>query len=222
MALLSRFIRFATERHWMTLGLAGKVLASLILVAGIGYLGQQGSRRLAENRWLSRAEIAPLCSPAQIACLQKAIAIEPKNAETAYNIGEAFRVQSWAGGEDYQELATTALDWFGKSAKLNPFDAYNFLRCGMCLDKLDRHAEALRYFERANQLDPNGYFTVSYVGWHYIQDHNYAAAKPWLERSLRLQWEFNEIAQSYLQIANQTLARAATNEISAKLTPQSP
>ena len=222
MALLSSHLRFATERYWTNLGAALKVLASVILLAGVGFLGQQGWRRGAENAWLSRADLAPMCSPAQITCLEKAFAIEPKNAETAYGIGEAFRVQSWAGGDNYQELAKTALDWFGKSARLNPFDAYNFLRCGMCLDWMGQHAEALRYFERANELDPNGYFTVAYVGWHYIQDHNYAAAKPWLERSLRLQWEFNEIGQSYLRIANDTLVQAATNEMSAKLVAPTP
>jgi O-antigen ligase len=217
MALLSSHLRFATERYWISLGTVAKSGVSVVLFAAVVYLGQQGWRRAAETAWLSRAELALACSPAQIACLKEAFVIEPKNAETAYNIGEAYRVQSWAGSDGYIELANTALEWFGKSAKLNPFDAYNFLKCGMCLDHMDRHEEALPYFEHANQLDPNGYFTVAYTGWHYVQDHNYAAAKPWFERSLRLEWVENDIASSYLQIANNALLRAATNEISAKL-----
>ena len=56
----------------------------------------------------------------------------------------------------------------------------------MCLDWLGRHDEAGPYFSQAEALDPNGYYTVAIVGWHYVQIGDYAAAKPWLERSLRL------------------------------------
>ena len=53
--------------------------------------------------------------------------------------------------------------------KLNPFDGYNYLRYGMCLDWLGRHAEAEPFFSRADALDPNGYFTAANIGWHYYQ-----------------------------------------------------
>ena len=70
--------------------------------------------------------------------------------------------------------------------KLNPHDGYNYLRYGMCLDWLEKHDEAGPYFNRADALDPNGYYTAANIGWHYVQTGNYAAARPWLERSLRL------------------------------------
>ena len=71
------------------------------------------------------------------------------------------------------------------------------------------HEEAKPYFERAYQLDPNGYFTVAHMGWHYVQLGQYAAAKPWLERSHRLQWKENSIADNLLGIVNRRLAEGA-------------
>ena len=64
----------------------------------------------------------------------------------------------------------------------------------MCLDWLDRHAEAGPFYRRAEALDPNGYFTVANIGWHYVQVGDYLAAREWLERSLRLEWNENVIA----------------------------
>jgi len=46
---------------------------------------------------------------------------------------------------------------------------------------------------------------------------DFAAARPWFERSLRLEDKDNLIARNYLQIANMRLLEAATNEIAAKL-----
>jgi hypothetical protein len=45
---------------------------------------------------------------------------------------------------------------------------------------------------------------------------DFAAAKSWFERSLRLQGQGNDIARSYLPIVNSRMLEAATNEISAK------
>ena len=108
------------------------------------------------------------------------------NFETAYNIGEAYRVESFDGGQNYEDLAKTAMQWYARGMKLDPHDGYNYLRYGMCLDWLDKHDEAGPYFNRADALDPNGYYTEANIGWHYVQTGDYAAARPWLERSLRL------------------------------------
>ena len=86
------------------------------------------------------------------------------------------------------------------------------MRYGWCLDWLDRSAESGSYFDRALELDPNGYFTLANIGLHYLQLENFAAAKPWFERSLRLQWLDNPIAANYLQIINRRMIEAATNE----------
>jgi O-antigen ligase len=210
-ALLSSCLRFTTDKWWINAGVWIKVAATLILLAGLAYLGWQGRRRAVENYWLAKASRAPNYSPAQAAALERAFAVEPMNAASAYAIGEAFRVQSWEGGGDYEDLAKKAMRWFAQSMILNPYDGYSYLHYGMCLDWLDQTNEALPYFDRAVRLDPNGYFTAAYMGWHYYQVGDYAATRVWCERSLRLQWKDNPIAAFYLQDATRRMLEAATN-----------
>jgi tetratricopeptide (TPR) repeat protein len=82
----------------------------------------------------------------------------------------------------------------------------------MCLDWLDRYDQAGPYFSQAEALDPNGYYTVAIVGWHYVQTGDYAAARPWFERSLRLEGNGNDIASSYLDLAGQKLIERASGK----------
>ena len=221
MALLSSHLRFATDRYWVRVKPWGKAVASVVVLAGLGYLGQQGWHRTAESVWLQRAAGASAFSPAQAACLKEAFTAEPMNAETAYAIGDAYRVQSAEGGSNYRELAEEAREWFGRSIKLNPWRGDGYLRYGWCLDWLGRTTESAHYFELASQMEPNGYFVTANIGLHYVQAGDFAAAKPWFERSLNLEPD-NPIARNYLQIVNSRLKEAATNEISAKLSSPAP
>ncbi|MGO8926223.1 MAG: O-antigen ligase family protein [Limisphaerales bacterium] len=216
MALLSSHLRFAADRYWVTVRPWGKGVASVVVLAGLVYLGQQGWHHAEESVWLRRAAGESAFSPAQAACLKNAFAAEPMNAETAYAIGDAYRVQSSEGGKNYRELAEQAREWFGRSIKLNPWRGDGYLRYGWCLDWLGRTAESGKYFERAAGLEPNGYFVTANIGLHYVQAGDFAAAKPWFERSLSLESD-NPIARNWLQIVNSRLQEAATNDISAKL-----
>jgi O-antigen ligase/Tfp pilus assembly protein PilF len=216
MALLSSHLRFATDRYWVRVKPWGKVVASVLVLAGLGYLGQQGWHRTAESVWLQRAAGASAFSPAQAACLKNAFAAEPMNAETAYAIGYAYRVQSSEGGKNYRELVEQAMEWFGRSIKLNPWRGDGYAGCGWCLDWLGRTAESGQYFERAAELEPNGYFMAANIGRHYIEAGDFAAAKPWFERSLTMERD-NPNARNWLQFVNSRLQETATNEISAKL-----
>jgi len=117
-------------------------------------------------------------------------------------------MMSWQGGEDYQELAKTAMRWLKRSMELNPHDPYSVMRYGMCLHWIGQHAEAGPYFKRASELDPDGYYTLAHIGWHYVQLEDWATAKQWFERSLSLFWTDNPIARSYLEIVNRKLAEA--------------
>jgi O-antigen ligase len=205
LALLSSNLRFATEKFWFPIKLPLKIFTTLALAGGILYLGTQELRRGRETFWLARAERLAFFSPQQAAALEKAFAAEPQNFETSYAIGECYRTRSFQGGDDFEPLAKTAMEWFTRGMKLNPFDASNYLRYGMCLDWLDRHAEADSYFNHADALDPNSYFVAANTGWHYVQAGDYAAARPWLERSLKLQQDANPIAQTYLDLVEQKL-----------------
>jgi len=217
LALLSSNLRFATEKFWFSFNLPLKILATLALAAGIFYLGNQEIRHARETYWIARAEPLPNFSPELAAALEKAAAAEPQNFDTSYAIGECYRTQSFDGGDNFASLAQTAMDWFSRGIKSNPYDAYNYLSYGMCLDWLERHDEAGPYFDRAAALDPNSYFITANIGWHYVQAGDYAAARPWLIRSLRLvPWQ-NEIAKSYLDLAEQKMIANAsgTNNLPA-------
>lgn len=227
MALLSSHLRFATERYWITAKPWLKSIASLILLAGLFYLGQEDWRLASEYVWLDRAERASAYSPEQVTLLSKAFAIEPKNPDTAFKIGEAYRNQSKEGGVryegkefeglSYRDLAARAMEWFARSSKLDPWNPYSAGNYGWCLDWLGKQSESGSYFDKANQLDPNGYYTLGLIGMHYFEIGNLAASRPWFERSIRLQWQDNPISRTYLQLANQRLTESATNDFAARL-----
>jgi tetratricopeptide (TPR) repeat protein len=136
----------------------------------------------------------------RLASLKKAFAAEPKNSETSYDIGETLRLLSWEGGEGYRAKAEEAIQWFEKAKNLNRFDPYPLIRYGMCLDWLDKHREAEPYFKKAEELDPNGSYTIGHVGWHYFQAADYERSRIYFQRSLELYWYDNPIARAYLQI----------------------
>jgi O-antigen ligase len=212
LALLSSNLRFVTEKFWFNVRLPLKIVTTTALAAGIFYLSGQEIRHSRETLWLARAEQLPLFSPERAAALEKAYAAEPQNFQTAYAIGECYRMQSFEGGQNYEELAKTAQGWYERSWKLDRFDSYNYLRYGMCLDWLDRHDEAEPYFKQADTLDPNNYFTGANIGWHYAQAGDYAAARPWLQRSLRLEPHENPIAESYLALVEKKLVENASGK----------
>src|SRR5690606_29099581 len=101
-----------------------------------------------EYHWLKQAKAADTSVPDRIAALERAFEVEPTNFETAYAIGEAYRVQSWEGGVDYEQQAEKAMEWFDRAMKLNPYDGYAFMRYGMCLDWLGRANESEPYYDK--------------------------------------------------------------------------
>jgi tetratricopeptide (TPR) repeat protein len=209
LALLASHLRFATERFWSRAGLPVKFVLTGVLIAGAVYFVAQARRLGGEARWLARAEQLENFSPERAAELEKAFASEPQNFQTAYDIGECFRTQSLNGGDNYTALARLAMDWYARAIQDNPYDAYSYLRTGMCLDWLGRHAEAENYFNQAEARDPNGYFLVANVGWHFVQTGDYAAARQCFIRSLKL-GNNNPIAQNYLGISTSKLAEQAS------------
>lgn len=211
MALLSSHWRFATDRYWFSAGIGLKSGISLLLVAGIGYLGQQDFRLAHERFYLRQAAAAEANSDQQAALLEKAYAVEPRNFETAYALGEIYRKQSFLGESDYEPTAQKAIARYQSGVTNNPLSGYHYMRWGMVLDFLGDHQAAEPMFLKADALDPNGYFTSAHVGKHYVDSGEYAAARPWLERSLLL-FRTNEIAEVNLKLANQRLLEAATND----------
>ena len=209
-ALLSSHWRFATERYWFSTRLPGRLVTSGALLAAATYLGQQEFFLGREWGWRDRASHMPELSLERATLLEKAEAAEPKNFDTAYQLGEIYRVEAFRGAGDYETFTERAIAAYQRGIKNHPFDGDIYLGWGMCLDFIGRHAEAETIFLKADELDPNGYFVAAHVGRHYVETAEYAAARPWLERSLWLS-STNTMAASLLQIANERLLETATN-----------
>ncbi len=204
--LLSTHWRHISDRYWVRLRLLGKIAATLVLLAGILYLGIESVRRLREQAAFKRAAMAKPGSEKGIKALRDAFEMEPNNAETAYSLGERFRAKSWQGDFDYEKWARKAIQWFERATAINPYHYRAEVRLGMCWDWLGDHEKADSHFDRALELDPNGYFTMAYVGWHYVQMERYAKAKPYLERSRSLKPRDNPVAKTYLRRVRNHLA----------------
>ena len=206
MALVVGHFRFATERHWHTIRWSLRVPVMVVLLAGVGYLGQQTWLRTKESHLLVRAQDAKHYSEAKISALEKAFAVESKNHETVYDLGEDMRLQSWRGAPGDEALASKAMEWFDRGMALNPYDPYPPLRYGMCLHWLGRNGEAKPYFDRALKLDPNSYYTRAHMGWHYVQMGDWQNVKEWMNRSINMKNDAqNTIGWQYLFIALERL-----------------
>lgn len=206
MALVCGLFRVAKPDLEKALGRRERTVVLLGLAAALVYLAQQSIQRSIEQWWLQAAAREAKHSPEQATVLRKAFAIEPRNFQTAYDIGESFRLQSWHGQEGYQDLAREAIQWYQHGLRANPLMSEAYIRHGMCLDWLGQHAGAGPMFQKAVALDPNGYWTLAHMGWHCFQVSDYAKAQIWLEMSCRLCWNENLIGRSYLQIVQERRA----------------
>ncbi|MBU6400994.1 MAG: O-antigen ligase family protein [Verrucomicrobia bacterium] len=207
MALLCSHLRFTSDRYWVRLGLAGKVLVTAVCLAGVVYLGNNARHRATEFVWLQRARRARTAVE-QVEAMKQACAAEPTDFEVWSQAGEIMRRLSWRGNDDYRQWAEAAMQRFKRAAALNPFAPYNFSQYGRCLDWLGRHEEAGRYFQHALNLDPNGWYTIECMGWHYLQIGDYLKAREWFDRAVRYKWLWpgDSSAATYLRIIDQRLA----------------
>ena len=225
MALLTSHLRFTTDAHWVKVRPWMGAVMTFVLLAGCCVLVGEGWRSASEQIWLRRAATVDPYSTSQIGFLKKAFAVEPKNPQTAYRIGEALWRQSQEGSAayadaegDYKTRANEAIEWFQRSLKLNRWNGYAYLGWGLCLDWLGRSDESAACFARAEELDPKGYYMLEYIGLHWVEMGDYAAARFWFERSIRMDWH-NPVAHNYLQICNLRLQEAAANALRIGIEP---
>jgi O-antigen ligase len=223
MALVSSHLRFATDRYWVSSGWVARLLVTAFCLASMGVFYVQGVRLWREQRVLEQAKICPVNSLKKAALLEKAWQIEPKNAETTAELGEIFRSECFAGERNSKDMGEIAIRWFERTRALNPFDAYNYMRHGMTLDFLRRFDEASPLMKRANELDPNGYYVLAHLGWHWVQlaaneerNSRYAQARnfytkaiEWFDQSQLLNYDDNTVARRYKDIVLRKLAELA-------------
>lgn len=209
MALVTTFLRYSTERYWLSGAWWMRILVGLPLVGWLVVMVPWGRQLYDESQDLAAAYRIKEYSPTRLELLKRAFARDEKNPRTAYEIGEHFWKESSDGAEGYEVKAKEAMSWFERARQLDPFDPGPLIRYGMCLDWLDRKGEALDYFQRALALDPNGFNTVAHMGWHFFQLENYVEAKKWFEKSVALYWHENPLSYSYLKIIEKKLAERA-------------
>ncbi len=205
LAIVASHWRFASQQYWISAGWALRGFVTLVMATAGVYLATQALRHTREIMVLREAERLPPASQEKAAALQKAVNVEPKNPETALAMGDQLWMRAMAGEPDYKQEAIDALSWFQRAMELNRWDPQARIRAGMCLDWLDRPAEAEDYFMKALQLDPNHWQTRAMMGWHYFQTEDYAKAVHWMERSLEVEGR-NTLALSYLPLAKKMLA----------------
>jgi len=207
MANLTSHLRFATDNYWVTPKLLGRILATVVGAVAVACLGGEWVRGWREQRFLSQSEGTRTYS-ADIVALTGARSVEPSNPDTVYHLGEDWRLLSWGGGESYKDFAHRAMACYEDGMVLNRLDPYNFLRYGMCLDWLDRHAQAGVFFRRALELDPNNYYITALQGWHSMQTADYSTAREWFLKSKRIKWWSNTVADSYLEMLSRRVGSA--------------
>jgi O-antigen ligase len=211
LALLSSNLRFATEKFWHKAQWPLQSAFTILFLGATVFLAAIGWRAGHEIFQLARARQLENFSTERAEALKKAFAIEPKNFNTAYKIGECYRTQSLEGGMNSDALARSALDWYAITTRLNPFDGYSPLRTGMCLDWLGQHADAAKFYHRAEIRDPNGYYVVGNIGWHFVQIGDYPAARQYFLRSLTLNND-NDFAKNYLTICEDKMLQKASGQ----------
>lgn len=204
LAVVMSHTRFATESYWFTARLPLKIIGSAALVVSLFLLAPSAWTRTHEAMVMLQAEKATDGSHEKIEQLEKAFALQPKNSETAYAIGEQLRALAWLGKDDNQERARQALEWYQRAIELNRWDELSHIRAGMCLDWLGRTSEAEQHFVSALEIDPNHWHSRAMMGWHEFQKENYPRAEEWFRKSLLLNWTENPTAYAYLNLIEKT------------------
>ncbi len=208
-ALLASQLRYTSNRYWVRLGWLSKVLfTALLMVAGV-CLGRQAWRQYREQGWLERAHREKRVTRPRIEALEQAHAVEPTNFETTYHLGECWRKLSWQGEENYREQAEKAMVWYRRGIGLNPFDAYNYARLGMCLDWVGRHEEALSCYEEMLRRDGNNYYLLNLAGWHYVQVEDWTRAREYFIQSGHINGWSSLTTQRYLDLIRRRSAAPA-------------
>jgi O-antigen ligase len=213
LALIAVHWRFASQRFWLTARWPVQIVTTVLLLGTGGYLAREGAVAASEVLATRRAEKTPAGSVERIAALKEIWRVDPRNGETAYEIGEQLRARAWVGDlENYRELTLEAIGWFEKAEMLNRWDVAPLIRMGMCWDWLEEYEKGQSYFAKALRLDPNHWYTCAMQGWHYYQAGEFAQVRPWMMRSLELWANDNAIARQYLMLADQALAEPVRRE----------
>jgi hypothetical protein len=185
LAVVSSYLRFATEKYWLSLRWPGKTIATFVLLAVFAGLLSQGTTRAKASYWTRQAEKIP-AGPARVPLLKRSIEIEPSNADTLYTLATNNWDVIGYGLPGCQEAAKEAMSALETAMRLNPWEEDYCLAYGKCLDWMGQSERATPYFDQALALDPNNYYVVAERGWHATYLGDFRQAREWYGRSLAL------------------------------------
>lgn len=208
MAVVTSHLRHATERFWVNPGWPGRILGVLMLAGGMSYFSMQAARLGTEAFYLRKASKLPPGSAEQVAALEKAHAIEPRNFDTPLRLGEFIRLKAWEGKEGYEELLREALAWFERGIEANPWDSQTYVKAGMCWHWLQEPEKAADCFDAALRMDPKSSYVLGFYGWHRLQLGDLQGARKYLAEGYSYNRERNVMAKKYLDFVERKLAES--------------
>ncbi len=203
--ILVSHLRFATEGYWWKSNLSNRMIAGAVVISLGFFIASPLLARFQEARLLRTAAQSESFSTQRMNALVKAAQVMPENFETPYQVGEILMGLGQQFEPGYEEQLEVAIQWFEKSLESWPDYSYPYTMIGRCLDFLGRTDEATPYYERALALDPDNIFVVAYMGLHELERGDLESAHDYFERSWKLRWYGNFLAQKYLIILKNRL-----------------
>jgi len=179
MALLTAQWRFVSERFWMNPGRIGRILLSVAALASTIWLARDSIHLERQQYWYEQAKaeqrfldqtvdpdsIETIQADARLQAyarkvdaLRHACELDRTDAVAALYLAASYWDKAVQGREGYQIDTLLAMQASSWAMLANPLDPYAVGKYGECLEWLDRHSEAGRYFARARVLDPNGWY----------------------------------------------------------------
>lgn len=110
------------------------------------------------------------------AAFEHALALDPRNAQAAANLG-TLELSQGNGAE--------AKEWFAKATEWNPADGGAWLSLGLTQAKSGDMAAAAASWEKALSVDPRQYGALFDLGMLELQRHNLSAARQRLREFLQ-------------------------------------
>jgi tetratricopeptide (TPR) repeat protein len=181
-----------------------RLVVSLFLLAAIVYLVPQSWCLAQESYWKGKGEDSQeLSDPERLEVLEKAFAVEPRNYQTAYEMGEIY-CNLWDMEENDTNNVQKAINAYEQSIALNRYFPFSYVNLASIHDLLLDHDKAMPLYEKALQVDPSGSITLGYMGWHYVKLEEWEKSKEWFDRAVRLNWG-NTMARNYRDIVNKRI-----------------
>lgn len=89
--------------------------------------------------------------------LQRGREVAPQNEDIPMLLGQVYYQQAQAAqGEEQRELYTQAGDAYAAATEIDPEDEDAYLVAGEAYDQAERPAEAIKYWNRYLELEPDG------------------------------------------------------------------